>query len=555
MKKGLNFYIFNINELSVHFIRICFYSDDEEARIVRPLHLQRLDMALNPSKQEQRQKAKEREIHQYEKTFGQIDLEKWYHSYFDLLWYGQLPCTDVKGLTSEIKDELSFLKKCYWKGKELSCNSIFQKRPTDKGMCCSFNMATAEKIFKSSKYTKAISRRHARDSKSGFKTFEEEKLPEWYKSRNEPVPEQGVNRGLKLVIDAHSNRLSEATVGDDFRGFPIVVDDQNTFPSMKLNRELARPGFETDIRVSATYLEARSEIRRFPPNDRNCLFPDESFQNDSVDIKIHHNYTYLNCKFECEIDFAAKCLSQCLVGFNETCLCSNHEEIQSIDLKQTNTCIPWYYPSNDDESLGMCDPWNNMKFKDIMERRIPNNLCRHCLPDCTTTKYSTTVSYGKLRKCDRPTIGSTNILCNLVNDKSNPAPWISLAQNEYRREEKALPWFLKTSSHGFGGMTETGNVRFSNKRYRLLEDFSDQLFLTDVQKNPMYDAFEDDIGVVNIFFVDSTVKKFITSSKMSVFDYITEIGGSLGLFMGISIISVIEFIYWFLFNFCIRFRN
>ena len=90
---------------------------------------------------------------------------------FDLLWYGQLPCTDVKGLTSEIKDELSFSKKCYGKGKELSCNSIFQKRPTDKGMCCSFNMATAEKIFKSNRYTKAISRRQASDSKSGFNDF------------------------------------------------------------------------------------------------------------------------------------------------------------------------------------------------------------------------------------------------------------------------------------------------------------------------------------------------------------------------------------------------
>ena len=95
---------------------------------MRPLHLQRLDMALNPRKQEQRKEAMEREIHKYETTFGQIDLEKRYHVFFDLLWYGQLPCTDVKGLTSEIKDELSFLKKCYWKGKELSCNSIFQKR-------------------------------------------------------------------------------------------------------------------------------------------------------------------------------------------------------------------------------------------------------------------------------------------------------------------------------------------------------------------------------------------------------------------------------------------
>ena len=326
-----------------------------------------------------------------------------------------------------------------------------------------------------------------------------------------------MNRGLTLVLDTHSNRLSEATVAENFRAYPIVVEDRNTFPSVKLNCEMARPGFETDIRISATYLEARSEIRSVPPNDRKCLFPDESIKNDSVDLKLHHNYTQLNCIFECEIDFAAKCLSQCMVGFNETCDCSNHKEIRSINLKRTSTCIPKYYHSKDDESLRMCSPWNNVKFKDITERRIPNNLCRHCLPDCTTTRYSTTVAYAKLRECDRPSRGSTNILCRLVNDKNNPAPWINLAQNEYKRVEKSLPCFLRTSSRGLGGITEKGNVSFSNKRSRLLEDSSEEIFSTDVQKNPTYDAFQDDIGIVNIFFVDSTIKKFITSNKMSVF--------------------------------------
>ena len=90
-------------------------------------------------------------------------------------------------------------------------------------------------------------------------------MPEWYKSRNEPIPERGVNRGLTLVLDTHSNRLSEATVAENFRAYPIVVEDRNTFPSVKLNCEMARPGFETDIRISATYLEARSEIRSVPP--------------------------------------------------------------------------------------------------------------------------------------------------------------------------------------------------------------------------------------------------------------------------------------------------
>ena len=98
-------------------------------------------------------------------------------------------------------------------------------------------------------------------------------------------------------------------------------------------------------------------------------------------------------------------------------------------------------------------------------------------------------------------------------------------------------------------------ARFSNKRLRLHEDLSQELFLSEVKKNPAYDAFEDDIGIVNIFFADNTAEKFISYSKMSCFDYVTELGGSLGLFMGISVVSVIEFIYWFFFHFCAAFQN
>ena len=44
-----------------------------------------------------------------------------------------------------------------WKGKEISCPAIFEMQPTDRGMCCSFNMEKAENIFQKSKYSELIS--------------------------------------------------------------------------------------------------------------------------------------------------------------------------------------------------------------------------------------------------------------------------------------------------------------------------------------------------------------------------------------------------------------
>ena len=40
------------------------------------------------------------------------------------------------------------IKRCIWKGVRVSCSSIFSMYPTDRGMCCSFNMQKAEEMFK-----------------------------------------------------------------------------------------------------------------------------------------------------------------------------------------------------------------------------------------------------------------------------------------------------------------------------------------------------------------------------------------------------------------------
>ena len=79
------------------------------------LNLQRLDTALDPAKEEERKIAKEEAFSSYNERFGKLDLQKSYMPLFELLWYSQLPCSDTRGITSVIKDELSFVKKCYWK--------------------------------------------------------------------------------------------------------------------------------------------------------------------------------------------------------------------------------------------------------------------------------------------------------------------------------------------------------------------------------------------------------------------------------------------------------
>ena len=155
-----------------------------------------------------------------------------------------MPCFDVKGLTSKAKDELSFIKRCYWKENPINCTAIFQQRPTDQGMCCSFNMRKAEAVLKESKYTQAISNRQSEDAKNAFDSNE---LPKWYINNKEPTPEAGRNKGLMLVVDGHSNKQSSGTVKENFRGFITLVDDNNKFPLTSLTNLMARPGYENNL--------------------------------------------------------------------------------------------------------------------------------------------------------------------------------------------------------------------------------------------------------------------------------------------------------------------
>ena len=121
-----------------------------------PKSIERLNLLLDPNKAEEREKKAKEAKESYDENFGEMDLNTTYPSLFQLLWYSQLPCFDVKNVTSNWPDQMSIIKSCSWKGKKISCPSIFQMLPTDRGMCCSFNMKNAEEIFQKTKYAELV---------------------------------------------------------------------------------------------------------------------------------------------------------------------------------------------------------------------------------------------------------------------------------------------------------------------------------------------------------------------------------------------------------------
>ena len=106
------------------------------------------------------------------------------------------------------------------------------------------------------------------------------------------------NKGLKLVLDGHSNFVSSGTVAGDFDGFFAIIDSPEEFPTVTRKSVLIRPGHENIVSIGATKVTAEDKIKTWDPMKRLCLFQDEMAMN------VLTNYSQNNCLLECAMDYA-----------------------------------------------------------------------------------------------------------------------------------------------------------------------------------------------------------------------------------------------------------
>ena len=133
-----------------------------------PKGVQTLNTMLDPAQATERKKQIVSDKDQFLRNFENMNISRAYDKLFELLWYTRLPCFDIKGITSNQKDEMSLIKRCYWRGKMVDCEKIFVARPTDRGMCCAFNFDNAEEVFKKTMYTDALFNMQNEDRKRSF---------------------------------------------------------------------------------------------------------------------------------------------------------------------------------------------------------------------------------------------------------------------------------------------------------------------------------------------------------------------------------------------------
>ena len=166
-------------------------------------------------------------------------------------------------------------------------------------------------------------------------------------------------------------------------------------------------------------------------------------------------------------------------------------------------------------------------------QNVPPQAIDECLPDCENTDYSVSISASPFRRCDHKTLG-LSALCNF-SETINPPIWGKSVMDEFKEEEGNVPSYVmekySTNMRSFVRPNESSEV------FKILNSNENE-----------YDAFKKDIAMATFFFDTTTAYEFIRIPKMTVYDFISQVGGMLGLCMGLSLVSIFEIFYWFIWN-------
>lgn len=91
----------------------------------------------------------------------------------------------------------------------------------------------------------------------------------------------------------------------------------------------------------------------------------------------------------------------------------------------------------------------------------------------------------------------------------------------------------------------SSNMRKATGSPDMLDNTKQRIFTKLYKEEDEYDAYEKDIAAVTFFFESNTAFEFERRPRMTMIDFISQVGGLLGLCMGFSLVSLVEIVYWF----------
>lgn len=313
-------------------------------------------------------------------------------------------------------------------------------------------------------------------------------------------PSSGLSRGLKVILNARRDNLTRYSYPTDFKDFRVLLSTDGDFPLLLKKGFSVSPGYHTLVAITPTVVDSDPSLQEVATQDRHCHFPHE---NDSMSV--FPTYSQSNCFLECSLR-------------------KSHERLLEDNLKP---CAMWYLPFLYDDNI--CAENKRNKFKYYFENTNLNMYCSHCKPDCSSVKYSRYVTSEKIRPCDEKNFGVSHF-CQYKDFQNAPSPshWIDQA------------------------MDKLGVEKFQNYSYLSARRNYGSPYLW---RQTTYNSFTDDIAIVSFFFPSQRNLKILVQASQTWATYFSTVGGTSGLLVGVSIITVFEIVWLQITGFLILYRR
>ncbi|KAM8715103.1 hypothetical protein ACLKA7_002189 [Drosophila subpalustris] len=189
------------------------------------------------------------------------------HIYDQILRHNNITLTELTNQLSP--DCLEMISRCFWKGINTRCESLFQRVVTLEGICCSFNYFAALTNNFPKKIAYQVPKRPYRVTGCGYPT------------------------GLSMLLDP----MVSDYYGTFFSGFGfrLLIHNAHNFPDENSETKVVTSTRESFVRINPESTYATSDIRRMDLKWRNCLFGTER-KLDGL-----RRYSFINCMFECRM--------------------------------------------------------------------------------------------------------------------------------------------------------------------------------------------------------------------------------------------------------------
>ena len=202
--------------------------------------------------------------------------------------------------------------------------------------------------------------------------------------------------------------------------------------------------------------------------------------HENTGFSFLQNYTKIGCEVECAIRLAM-----------DSC-----------------KCLPWFYKT-DFEKIKTCDMFGSTCFDNMMANEENYKNCSmECLPDCQSIPFTTFSSLSPINMDD---VCNDDVLDELKNNKQNH--WFKLdVLDFFTGKSNDIPWYFN-----YKEKDDLGKIR------KACETF--------VSKYVSY---------VTIEALNNEVMLSTKELRVTFTDQLAMIGGTLGLFAGISVLSFVE---------------